>query len=292
MKKLSQLFTLTLLGATLLTSVVGCGNKPADTKSTTTAPTEATSASETTSTEPITLTVGASPSPHAEILEFVKPLLAEKGITLNITEFTDYILPNTALDAGDLDANFFQHLPYLEDFNAKNGTKLVSAAAIHFEPLGIYPGKSTSLEAIPDGAQIAVPSDVTNEARALNLLASLDLIKLKEGAGLAATPKDIIENPHNLTFVEVEAALVARTLSDVDFGIANGNYALEAKIADTVLVSEAKDSEGAKTFANILAVQEGKENDPGIKALIEVLTSNEVAEFINTTYNGLVIPVF
>lgn len=272
MKKLSKLFSIALLGTTLLASLVGCGNKAA-------------------STETTTLTIGASPAPHAEILEFVKPLLAEKGIELKIEEFTDYVLPNTALDAGELDANFFQHTPYLDDFNEKNGTKIVSAGAIHFEPLGVYPGKTASLDAIPDGASIAVPNDVTNEARALGLLESLDIITLEKGAGLAATIKDIKENPHNIQFVEIEAAQVPRTLPDVDFGVANGNYALEAQIEATVLASEDKTSEGAQTFANILAVQEGKENDPAIKALLEVLQSEKTTKFINEKYNGLVVPI-
>lgn len=280
MKKLIKSLAVTLIGATLLTSLVGCGSKSpsADTN--------------TSGTENTTLTIGATAVPHAEILEFAKPLLAEKGINLEIKVFTDYVLPNTALDSGELDANFFQHQPYLDDFNTKNGTKIVSAGSIHFEPLGIYPGKSTSLDTIKDGAEIAIPNDVTNEARALALLEAQGFITLKDGAGLSATPKDIATNPHNLKFVELEAAQVPRALSDVDFGVANGNYALEAEISDSVLVSEAKDSEGAKTFANIVAVKEGKEADPAIVTLLEVLHSDDVRTFINDKYKGLVVPSF
>lgn len=277
MKKLIKSLAVTLIGATLLTSLVGCGSNT-DTANAT--------------SDKNTLKIGASAVPHAEILEFAKPILAEKGIDLQIQVFTDYILPNTALDSGELDANFFQHQPYLDDFNTKNGTKIVSAGAIHFEPLGLYPGKTASLDQIKEGASIAIPSDVTNEARALALLEAEGLITLKEGAGLSTTPKDIVSNPHNLKFVELEAAQVPRSLPDVDFGVANGNYALEADIADTVLASESKESEGAKTFANIIAIQEGKENDPIIKTLLEVLQGDDVRTFINDTYKGIVVPVF
>ncbi|MGL4736557.1 MAG: MetQ/NlpA family ABC transporter substrate-binding protein [Cellulosilyticaceae bacterium] len=278
MKKFIKSLAITLVGATLLTSLVGCGSSDQTAQST--------------NSNQTTLKIGASAVPHAEILEFAKPLLAEKGIDLKIQVFTDYILPNTALDSGELDANFFQHGPYLDDFNAKNGTKIVSAGAIHFEPLGLYPGKTASITDLKEGASIAIPSDVTNEARALALLEAEGLITLNEGAGLSATPKDIAENPHNIKFVELEAAQVPRALPDVDFGVANGNYALEADIAETVLASESKDSEGAQTFANIIAVQEGKENDPTIKVLLEVLQSDAVRTFINDTYKGLVVPMF
>ncbi|SDN11261.1 MetQ/NlpA family ABC transporter substrate-binding protein [Acetanaerobacterium elongatum] len=238
------------------------------------------------------LKVGASPAPHAEILEFVKDQLKEKGIDLQIVEFTDYVLPNNALDSGELDANYFQHKPYLDDFNTKNGTKLASAAAIHFEPLGVYPGKSADIKNITEGAQIAVPNDTTNEARALQLLASLKVIELKPNAGLLATAKDITANPKKVKIIETEAAQLPRTLQDVDFAVINGNYALEAKIADKVLATEDKSSEGAKKFANIIAVKQGDEGREDIKALIAALQSDATKKFIEEKYGVSVVPVF
>jgi len=243
-------------------------------------------------TETVTIKVGASPAPHAEILEVVKPLLEQEGITLEVTEFTDYVIPNEAVEGGDLDANYFQHQPYLTDFNATRGTHLVSIASINFEPLGLYPGKTKSVEELPDGAVIAVPSDTSNEARALQLLESLGLIQLKEGVGLEATTKDIVENPKNISFQELEAAQLVNALPDVDLAVINGNYAVDAKITDTVLASESKDSDGASTYANILVVKEGDETRPELLKLAEVLQSDEVKTFIESTYNGVVVPVF
>ncbi|MHC1749207.1 MAG: MetQ/NlpA family ABC transporter substrate-binding protein [Cellulosilyticaceae bacterium] len=281
MKKLLKTLSTSLIAITIGLSTIGCG-------STTNTNTSAASKEPGTLTK---LTIGASAAPHAEILEFAKPLLKAKGIDLDVKIFTDYVLPNTALDSNELDANYFQHQPYLDDFNAKNGTDIISAGSIHFEPLGIYPGKSKDLKTIQDDATIAVPSDVTNEARALQLLSSLDIITLKEGVGLSATVKDITANPHNIKFTEVEAAQIPRVLSDVDFGVINGNYALEAKIDSTILSSEDKGSEGAQKFANIIGIKNGKQEDPTIKTLIEVLTSKEVTDFINTQYKGLVVPL-
>ena len=237
------------------------------------------------------LVVGASPAPHAEILEFVKPMLAEKGITLEIQEFTDYVLPNQALDAGDIDANYFQHLPYLENFNENNGTKLVSAAAIHFEPLGIYLGDKGDINNWQD-AVISVPNDATNEARALQLLAEQGIITLPEGSGLNVTARDIVDNPYNVEILEIAAEQVPRTLPDVSFAVANGNYALEAGIIDKLIVTEDKASEGAQTYANIIAVKEGDENREDIRVLIEVLQSEEVRAFIEEIYGASVVPVF
>lgn len=238
------------------------------------------------------IVVGASPSPHAQILEAVSEQLAQKGYQLEIKEFTDYIMPNTALEDGELDANFFQHQPYLTDFNEKNGTKLVSAAAIHFEPLGIYGGKTADLADLPEGAQIAVPNDTTNEARALWLLQAQGIIEVDEQAGLEATKQDITSNPKNVEIVEMEAAQLPRALSDVDFAVINGNYAVAAEIADQVLVTEDKDSEAAKQYANIVAVREGDENREDIKALVEALQSDEVKAYIEETFGSTVIPVF
>lgn len=238
------------------------------------------------------IVVGASPSPHAQILEAVSEQLAQKGYQLEIKEFTDYIMPNTALEDGELDANFFQHQPYLTDFNKKNGTKLVSAAAIHFEPLGIYGGKTADLADLPEGTQIAVPNDTTNEARALWLLQAQGIIEVDEQAGLEATKQDITSNPKNVEIVEMEAAQLPRALADVDFAVINGNYAVAAEIADQVLVTEDKDSEAAKQYANIVAVREGDENREDIKALVEALQSDEVKAYIEETFGSTVIPVF
>lgn len=238
------------------------------------------------------IVVGASPSPHAQILEAVSEQLAQKGYQLEIKEFTDYIMPNTALEDGELDANFFQHQPYLTDFNEKNGTKLVSAAAIHFEPLGIYGGKTADLADLPEGAQIAVPNDTTNEARALWLLQAQGIIEVDEQAGLEATKQDITSNPKNVEIVEMEAAQLPRALADVYFAVINGNYAVAAEIADQVLVTEDKDSEAAKQYANIVAVREGDENREDIKALVEALQSDEVKAYIEETFGSTVIPVF
>ena len=239
------------------------------------------------------LKIGASTVPHAEILNFVKPILAEEGIDLQITEYTDYVIPNTAVESRELDANYFQHLPYLESFNEENGTHLISAVAVHYEPMGIYAGKTATLDALADGATIAVPNDPTNEARALLLLQQEGLITLKDGIGLDATPNDIVENPKDIKFFEAEAAAVARSVQDVDFAIINGNYALEAglKAGDALAVEDAS-SEGAKTFANIVAVYEGDESRPEIQALIKALTSEEAKAFIEETYQGSVVPVF
>lgn len=236
--------------------------------------------------------VGASPSPHAEILEFAKNQLAAKGYELEIVEFTDYVMPNVALYEGDLDANFFQHTPYLDNYNEQNGTDLVSACKVHFEPMGLYSETLTSVSDVAEGSKVGVPNDPTNEARALNLLEAQGLIKLREGAGLNATPLDIEENPLNLEFVELEAAQLPRNLSEFAIAAINGNYAIEAGILDKVIVNEAADSESAQEYANILAVQSGELETDKTKALVEALTSDETREFINTQYEDQFIPVF
>lgn len=239
------------------------------------------------------IVVGASPAPHAEILRAAQEVLAEKGYELDIKEYVDYIQPNLALESGDLDANYFQHLPYLETFNEENGTKLVSAAAIHYEPFGIYAGKTASLEELADGARVAVPNDTTNEARALLLLEAQGLIKLKEGADLTVTKNDIVENPKNLDLYEVEAAQIPRVVEDVDIAVINGNYAIEAgfKVSEALAVEDSA-SIAATTYGNVIAVQEGKENEEAIQALIEALTSEEVKKFIEEEYEGAVVPLF
>lgn len=239
------------------------------------------------------ITVGASPSPHAEILEAIKPELEAQGYELKVVEYSDYVQPNVALSEGDLDANYFQHLPYLENYNTENGTDLASAGAIHFEPMGLYAGKSSDITNVPDGAKIAVPSDATNEARALLLLQDQGVIKLTDGVGLEATANDIVENPHNVELVEVEAAAVPRSLQDVDFGVINGNYALSAGLdTSATLASEGADSEAAQTYANIVAVRNGDEDSEKTQALLKALTSDTARKFIEDTYKGSVIPVF
>lgn len=244
--------------------------------------------------ETITLTVGATPNPHAEILAQVKDDLAAEGIDLVVKEYSDYVVPNTAVEEGDLDANYFQHTPYMEEFNEKNGTHLVSVGKVHYEPMGIYPGLTKTLEELKDGATIAVPNDTTNEARALQLLAAQGLIELKEDAGLNATPNDITSNPKNLQFKELEAAMLPQTASEVDLSVINSNFAMEGGMnpATDSLASEDADSEAAQTFANIVAVKEGHENDPAIQALVKALQSDKVKEYIEKTYSGAVVAVF
>ena len=268
MKK--KLFSLALIAALCLALLAGCGSK-----------------------KTTTLKVGASPTPHAEILEVAKEILAKEGITLEITEFDDYILPNTAVEDGSLDANYFQHITYMNSFNEEKDTHLVSVAIIHYEPFGIYAGKTSSLADLPDGAKISVPNDTTNEARALLLLEQEGLIKLREGAGLTATKDDIAENPHNYEIVELEAKLLTSTLQDVDVAVINGNYAIGAglKVAD-VLAIESADGVAAEAYGNIISVKEGNENNEAVKALVKALQSDEVRDFINKTYGGAVVPVF
>ena len=295
MKHIAKLFA-PALALTLSLSLAACGGtSPASSAAPASSEAPASSSEAASSEAPaapeaVTLKVGASPAPHAEILENIKPLLEKDGITLEIVEFTDYVIPNQALDAGDIDANYFQHLPYLEDFNAKNGTNLSSAGAIHFEPLGLYPGKTASLDDLEEGATVAVPNDTTNEARALLLLQKLELITLKEGVGLEATPLDIVDNPKDLKFNEMEAALLPSVLPDVDLAVINGNYAVG--IENTVLTTEDKESEAAKEFANVVAVRTGDEGKAPIQKLLAALQSEENAKFIDEKYNGTVIPVF
>ncbi len=288
LRKLS-VFTAAVLAASALTACGGQSAGSAQTEAAGTAAAETTAASG----ELTRLIVGASPAPHAEILNAAKEILAQKGYDLQVMEYVDYIQPNLALESGDLDANYFQHLPYLESFNEENGTDLVSAAAIHYEPFGIYAGKTTSLDALADGAVVAVPNDTSNEARALLLLEAQGLIKLKEGADLTVTKNDIVENPKNLELYEVEAAQIPRVIEDVDIAVINGNYAIEAgfKVADALAVEDSE-SIAATTYGNVIAVRSGEENDPAVQALIEALKSDEVKKFMEDTYAGAVVPLF
>ncbi|MDD6095105.1 MAG: MetQ/NlpA family ABC transporter substrate-binding protein [Clostridia bacterium] len=280
---MKRIIALTLAAVMLVLCLASCGGKnPADT----------TADSNGEKTENVTLTVAASSTPHAEILEECKSALAEKNITLDIKVMDDYVIPNNSTESGDVDANYFQHKPYLDQFNEENGTHLVSVAKVHYEPLGIYAGTASSLDALEDGAKIAVPNDATNEARALQLLAAQGLITLKADAGLTATKNDITENPKNLDIVEIEASLIPGMLDEVAVAVINGNYAIGAGLKGSeALAVEDKDSEAAQTFANILVVKEGNENNEAVLALVEALRSETVQNFIADKYDGAVVPM-
>lgn len=309
MKK--RVLTGILAGVLALAALTGCGSKDdaaekgtaaggtkaensgaavgeADSEENVTGATDGTASVETKGT----ITVAASATPHAEILEQVKPILAEQGWDLQVKVFDDYILPNEVVESGELDANFFQHIPYLENFNAEKGTHLVNAGGIHYEPFGIYPGTKSDLSELEEGDVIAVPNDTTNEGRALLLLQDNGIITLKEDAGLKATKNDIVENPYKVEIQELEAAQVARVIPEVAFVVLNGNYALEAgySVANDSIAYEKPDSKAAQTYVNVIAVKEGKEENEGIKALVQVLESDAIKEYIDHTYDGAVVP--
>ena len=239
-----------------------------------------------------TIKVAASATPHAEILEEAKPILEKEGWDLEVTVFDDYVQPNLVVESGDFDANYFQHIPYLDNFNEEQGTHLVNAGGIHYEPFGIYPGTKKTLDDLEDGDTIAVPNDTTNEARALLLLQDNGVITLKDGAGLEATVKDIEENPKNIQIEELEAAQVSRVKDEVAFVVLNGNYALQAgySVSKDSIAHETSDSEAAKTYVNVIAVKEGNEDNEAVKALVDVLKSDEIKDYINETYDGAVVP--
>lgn len=303
---MKKILLLTIAAALAFAAFAGCAQpapsapeasaSPSVSPETTASPTESPAASESASpTVALTpIKVGASPAPHAEILAVIKDALAEQGYDLQVTEFTDYIQPNAALASGDLDANYFQHQPYLDQYNEQNGTDIISVGAIHFEPLGIYPGKTKTLDALKDGAQVAVPNDATNEARALLLLQDQGLITLKADAGINATKNNVDSNPKKLDIIEVDAAQLARSLPDVDIAVINGNYAIEAglNVSTDALASEKADSLAATTYANIVAVRSGDKDRAELKALAAALQSDDVRTFINDTYKGAVVPVF
>lgn len=269
MKKLASLI---LAAALLIPGLASCSSSNADDK---------------------TITVAATSTPHAEILEVCKPLLEEKGYTLDIKVVSDYVTPNQFTEDGEVDANYFQHQPYLDSFNEENKTHLVSVAQIHYEPFAIYRGTVDSLAALPDGASIAVPNDTTNEARALQLLAAQGLITLKDGVGLTATKNDITDNPHNYDIKEMEAALLPTVLDEVAVAVINGNYALGAGLSSNdSLAAEDAASEAAQTFANVLVVKAGNENTEKTKALKEALLSDTVRDYITNTYGGAVVAIF
>ena len=294
-KKLALILTAAMIAGTL-TACGGSAETAAETKETTegteTTETAADTDAETQTGELQVITVAATAVPHAEILEAAKPILAEQGYDLQVTVFDDYVQPNNVVESGEIDANYFQHIPYLESFNAEQGTHLVNVGGIHYEPFGIYAGTESDLSNVSEGATIAVPNDTTNEARALLLLQDNGLITLSADAGINATILDIEENPHNIEFVELEAAQVPKVLGEVSFAVINGNYALDAGLnAQTdALATETADSLAAQTYVNIIAVKEGNEENEGIKALVNVLKSDEIKKFIEETYEGAVVP--
>ncbi len=282
---MKKIFALTL-ALILALSLAACGGKDSGGS----APADAQSPADSAPAETVKLKVAASPTPHAEILAQCVEPLKEQGIELVVTEYSDYVFPNTAVEDGDEDANYFQHVPYLDDFNAQRGTHLVSVAGVHIEPMGLYAGTSASLDAVPDGGKAAVPNDPTNEGRALLLLEAQGLIKLKDSTNLLSTPKDIVENPKNLEFVELEASQVPAALDEVDIAAINSNFALGAGLnpVEDALVIEAADS----PYVNILVVKEGNENNEAVQALVKALQSDAVKDYINATFGGAVVPAF
>ncbi len=267
---MKRVLTIILAGVLSLSLLAGCGNNKKDSK---------------------TITVAASATPHSEILEKVKPILKDKGYDLQVTVFDDYVQPNNVVESGDFDANYFQHIPYLDSFNKEHNTHLVNAGGIHYEPFGIYPGTKKALSDLANGDTIAVPNDTTNEARALLLLQDNGIITLKDGAGLNATVNDITSNPKNVKILELEAAQVARVTGEVAFVVLNGNYALQAKfsVAKDSVAYEKSDSTAATTYVNVIAVKEGNENSDKIKALVEALKSDTIKDFIKEKYDGAVV---
>lgn len=290
-----------LAASTLAAGILaGCGSSSADTKTADTAATEAAATTEEATTEAApadgdnVIKVAASQTPHSEILAAVKDLLAEEGYDLEVTVFEDYVQPNNVVESGEFDANYFQHVNYLNSFNEENGTHLAIAdnGKIHYEPFGIYGGTKTSLDDIADGDAIAIPNDTTNEARALLLLQQEGLIKLNDGVGVTATVNDVAENPHNLELVEVEAAQVPKQLPSVAFGVINGNYALEAglNVATDALATESAEGDAIQQYVNVIAVKEGNESSAKIKALTDALHSETAVKYINDNYQGAVVP--
>lgn len=278
-KKLLSLALATILTAGLVT---GCGSSASSSDQ----------SSSQDNTQKKTITVAASQTPHSEILAEAAKILEKQGYELKVTVFDDYVQPNNVVESGEFDANYMEHVPYMEQFNKENGTHIVNAGGIHYEPFGIYPGTKKKLDDLAEGDTIAIPNDTTNEARALLLLQDNGLLTLKDGAGLTATINDIKENPKKLKFQELEAAQVAKVKDEVAFVVLNGNYALEAgySVSKDSIAYEKADSEAAKTYVNIIGVKEGNENSDGIKALVKVLKSDDIKKFIKDKYDGAVIP--
>ena len=288
---MKKLVSLLLTGALAFGLLAGCGGGAGTAE--TPAGNTGTPSAETPAGETVTLRIGGTPAPHVEILEQVVPILAGQGITLDITTMNDYNTPNDAVEDGSLDANYFQHITYMNEYNESHGTHLVSVGEIHYEPFGLYAGRTASLDALQEGAQIAVPNDATNEARALLLLEQEGLITLAENAGITATVLDIVDNPLNLEIVEIEAAQLPARLPDVDMAVINGNYAIDASlsVADALAIEDA-DGEAAAAYVNVVAVKEGNENNEAILALVEALKSDEISSWMEETYQGAVVPMF
>jgi len=243
------------------------------------------------SIDDLKIVLAASESPHAEILEQTRAYIESKGYTLEIKVFSDYVVPNEVTQSGEVDANYFQHQPYLTDFNENNNTTIVSVLQVHFEPLGLYQGKRTSLDNLED-AKIAIANDTSNGARGLLLLQAEGIITLDSSKGTNVTKADITDNPHNVDIIELEAAVIPAQLADLDFAVINGNYALEANVSSSkLLASESNDSAGALLYSNIIAVKAGNENSDAIKVLIEALSQASIAEYISSSYNGVVVPI-
>lgn len=284
---MKKLVSLLLTGTLALGLLAGCGSNGGGAAAT---PTPATGGDP---AQAVTLKIGASPAPHEEILQVVKEILAGQGITLEIVEFTDYIQPNEAVESGDIDANYFQHITYMNNFNTEQGTHLASVAEIHYEPMGIYAGRVASLTGLPDGAEIGVPNDPTNGGRALLLLQEQGLITLPEDAGLEPTVLDIVDNPHNFKITEMEAAQLPRSLDSLDVAVVNGNYAIQAglKMSDALAIESAEGTAGT-AYVNVLTVKEGRENETAIQALAEAMKSQQVKDYITETYGGAVVAVF
>ena len=281
MKK--QMFAVILASVLSAALLAGCGGSSSGSQG---------AKEETAPVEDNVITIAATPIPHAEILEKVKPVLEAEGIELKVVVYNDYVQPNEVVYSGEMDANYFQHIPYLESYNEEHGYDLVNAGGIHYEPLGLYPGTKSGLGGMKDGDVIAIPNDTTNEARALLLLQDNGIIKLKEGAGLTATVNDIESMAFDLKIEEMEAAQIPHVTSEVSYVVLNGNYAIEAgyNLEDDAIVYEMSDSQAAETYVNVIAVKAGHENDENIKILVEALRSPSIVKFINETYNGAVVP--
>ena len=292
MKK--KIFALALACAVSLSLLAGCGANDQPTGGNSQAPVNSDAGTEASAPAAnVTIRVGATPAPHVQILEQVVDVLAEQGITLEIETINDYNTPNDGVEDGSLDANYFQHITYMNEYNESHGTHLVSVGEIHYEPFGLYAGKTASIDALQEGAQIAVPNDATNEARALLLLEQEGLITLAENAGITATVLDIVDNPLNLEIVELEAAQLPVRLPDVDMAVINGNYAIDAglSVADALAIEDA-DGEAAAAYVNVVAVKQGNENNEAILALVEALKSDEISSWMEETYQGAVVPMF
>lgn len=272
MKNVKKIVALGAVLVLAISSLAGCGGSSSE--------------------EDTTIKVAATPNPHAILLEKIKDTLADEGYTLEIVEFEDYVKPNQAVTDGDVDANFFQHQPYLDQYNEENGTDIVSVGGVHYEAMGIYKAQKSAIDELSSGDKIGVPNDVTNEARALQLLEANGVITLKEGKGLTATKADIVENPYGIEIVELDAAIIPNTLPDLALAVINANYALEADITDDTIAVEAADSDAATTYANIVACAKGNEDSEKIQALIKALQSDEVKDFLESEYKGVIKATF